>query len=49
MANELSFRFEIDDMTEEWTYPPSHFDFIHIRSLFGSIPDWPKVYEQAFK
>ncbi|PQE26096.1 SAM dependent methyltransferase protein [Rutstroemia sp. NJR-2017a BBW] len=42
-------RFEIDDMTEEWTYPTSHFDFIHIRSLFGSIPDWPKVYEQAFK
>ncbi|KAM3078495.1 hypothetical protein ACMFMG_006371 [Clarireedia jacksonii] len=42
-------RFEIDDMTEEWTYPLSHFDFIHIRSLFGSVPDWPKVYEQAFK
>ncbi|PQE32049.1 SAM dependent methyltransferase protein [Rutstroemia sp. NJR-2017a WRK4] len=38
-----------NDMTEEWTYPTSHFDFIHIRSLFGSIPDWPKVYEQAFK
>jgi hypothetical protein len=32
--------FEIDDMTEEWTYPAQHFDFIHVREMFGSIRDW---------
>ncbi|QSZ30491.1 hypothetical protein DSL72_000045 [Monilinia vaccinii-corymbosi] len=42
-------RFEIDDMTEEWTYPPNYFDFIHIRALFGSVHDWDKLYAQAFK
>ncbi|KAA8567514.1 hypothetical protein EYC84_007990 [Monilinia fructicola] len=42
-------RFEIDDMTEEWTYPPNYFDFIHIRGLFGSIHDWNNLYAQAYK
>ncbi|KAJ8065033.1 hypothetical protein OCU04_005748 [Sclerotinia nivalis] len=42
-------RFEIDDVTEEWTYPPNYFDFIHIRGLFGSISDWDRLYAQAFK
>ncbi|RAL68771.1 hypothetical protein DID88_007464 [Monilinia fructigena] len=42
-------RFEIDDMTEEWTYPPDYFDFIHIRALFGSIHDWDNLYAQAYK
>ncbi|ESZ93287.1 hypothetical protein SBOR_6325 [Sclerotinia borealis F-4128] len=42
-------RFEIDDMTEEWTYPPNYFDFIHIRALFGSIPNWDELYTQAYK
>ncbi|KAB8295732.1 hypothetical protein EYC80_008557 [Monilinia laxa] len=42
-------RFEIDDMTEEWTYPPNYFDFIHIRALFGSIHDWDDLYAQAYK
>ncbi|EDO05046.1 hypothetical protein SS1G_07531 [Sclerotinia sclerotiorum 1980 UF-70] len=38
-----------NDVTEEWTYPPNYFDFIHIRGLFGSIPDWGRLYAQAFK
>ncbi|TGO54426.1 hypothetical protein BCON_0107g00130 [Botryotinia convoluta] len=37
-----------NDCTEEWTYPPHYFDFIHIRSLFGSVADWDKLYAQAF-
>ncbi|KAN0115360.1 SAM dependent methyltransferase [Hyaloscypha variabilis] len=41
--------FEIDDCQDEWTYPVEHFDFIHIRSLFGSIEDWPALYRQAYK
>ncbi|KAH6719682.1 methyltransferas-like protein [Leptodontidium sp. MPI-SDFR-AT-0119] len=42
-------RFEIDDATDEWTYPTNYFDFIHIRALFGSIQDWTALYAQAFK
>jgi SAM-dependent methyltransferase len=41
--------FQIDDCTEEWTWPENHFDFIHIRSLYGSIPDWEALYRQAFR
>ncbi|KAG4416324.1 hypothetical protein IFR04_010543 [Cadophora malorum] len=42
-------RFEIDDASDEWTYPTNFFDFIHIRALFGSIEDWPALYAQVFK
>ena len=42
-------RFEIDDCASAWIYPENHFDFVHIRGLFGSIGDWPKLYRQAFK
>lgn len=42
-------RFELDDATENWTFPENHFDFVHTRMLYGSIDDWPKYYEQAFR
>ncbi len=39
-----------DDVTAEWVdLPEDHFDFIHIRGLFGSISDWPALYAQIFK
>ena len=41
-------QFVIDDVTEEWTYPVEHFDFVHIRCLMGSISDWPALYRQAY-
>jgi len=41
--------FEIDDCCSEWVYPDSHFDFIHMRGLFGSIADWPQLYKQSFR
>ncbi|KAK0642975.1 S-adenosyl-L-methionine-dependent methyltransferase [Cercophora newfieldiana] len=41
--------FELDDATREWTYADGKFDFVHIRYLTGSIPDWKKVYEQAYR
>ncbi|KAI4688976.1 hypothetical protein J4E81_007693 [Alternaria sp. BMP 2799] len=41
--------FEIDDVSLEWTFPPNHFDFIHIRELFGCIPDWDFFFQQAYK
>jgi hypothetical protein len=39
-------KFEIDDVTSPWTYAPSSFDFINIRSLYGSISDWRALYAQ---
>ncbi|KIW07628.1 uncharacterized protein PV09_01574 [Verruconis gallopava] len=41
--------FEIDDVTMEWTYPRDHFDFVHIREMFGSVPDWQYLFKQAYK
>lgn len=41
-------RFEIDDCCSEWLYEENHFDFIHIRGLFGSIADWPALYKQCY-
>tara|TARA_R110002003_G_scaffold463_2_gene20028 strand:- start:662 stop:1303 length:642 start_codon:yes stop_codon:yes gene_type:complete len=40
--------FEIDDVSLEWTFAPNHFDFIHIRELFGCIPDWDFFLQQAY-
>lgn len=41
--------FEIDDATLEWTFPENHFDFIHLREMFGSIGDWDQLFAQAFR
>ncbi|RDW84849.1 hypothetical protein BP6252_02439 [Coleophoma cylindrospora] len=42
-------RFEVDDAKDEWIYPLDHFDLVHIRTLFGSIRDWNKLYRQAYR
>ncbi|KAL3461116.1 S-adenosyl-L-methionine-dependent methyltransferase [Aspergillus heterothallicus] len=44
-----NLRFEIDDANEMWTYPPDHFDLVHVRALYGSISDWPTFYREALK
>jgi len=44
-----NLKFEIDDATQEWTYPENHFDYIHMRYLFGSIADWPKLLKQTYR
>lgn len=41
--------FEIDDMAMSWTYAPSQFDFIHVREMFGSIPDWDEFFQQCWR
>jgi SAM-dependent methyltransferase len=41
--------FEVDDVTEQWTYPPKHFDFVHIRDMFGSIPDWDDFFREVYR
>jgi len=42
-------KFEIDDISKEWTYPENHFDFIHIRTMTGCVPDWVKFHEKVLK
>ena len=40
--------FEIDDATLDWTFPEDHFDFIHVREMFGSVGDWDEFFHQTF-
>ncbi|KAH9212788.1 S-adenosyl-L-methionine-dependent methyltransferase [Leptodontidium sp. 2 PMI_412] len=44
-----NLKFELDDAQLEWTYQPDSFDFVHLRTLQGSIGDWPAIYAQAFR
>lgn len=41
--------FEVEDVTLEWTYPLNKFDFIHIRELFGSVPDWSFLLGEVYR
>ena len=40
--------FEIHDCGQEWCFSPDHFDFVHVRGLYGSIADWPAFYKQVY-
>lgn len=31
-----------------WTWPADYFNFIHIRELYGSIPDWDYLFSQTY-
>lgn len=42
-------RFELDDATQDWIYAANDFDYIHMRYLLGSIPDWRRLLKQAFR
>ncbi|RFN45506.1 hypothetical protein FIE12Z_10269 [Fusarium flagelliforme] len=42
-------QFHIEDATSPWTFPPSHFDFVHIRYLIGAISDWGALFKEAFR
>ena len=41
--------FEVDDVTQEWTFRKDSFDFIHSREMFGSIPDWDEYFQQCYR
>ncbi|KAL5585898.1 hypothetical protein FOBRF1_015768 [Fusarium oxysporum] len=41
--------FHIDDAQLDWTWPTDHFDYLHIRDLYGSIDDWSALYAKAFR
>ncbi|KAG5779529.1 hypothetical protein H9Q73_006829 [Fusarium xylarioides] len=42
-------RFEVDDINKEWTFPENKFDFIHIRYMTGTVPDWTELLKKAQK
>jgi ubiquinone/menaquinone biosynthesis C-methylase UbiE len=42
-------QFEIDDATQTWTWEDGHFDFVHIRYLFGAISDWDHIFKEAYR
>ncbi|CCE35193.1 uncharacterized protein CPUR_02124 [Claviceps purpurea 20.1] len=44
-----NLRFEIDDAALEWTWNANHFDFIHIRYIFGGIQDWTGLFKEAYR
>ncbi|KAI0547014.1 S-adenosyl-L-methionine-dependent methyltransferase [Xylaria curta] len=44
-----NLKFEIDDITQPWTYAPNSFDYIHMRWLIGAIPNWYTVFREIFQ
>ena len=35
-----NLKFLVDDCLLDWTWPDNHFDFVHVRGLYGSVPSW---------
>ena len=48
-ANRFFPRSEIEDCTQEWTFPDNSFDYVHMRWLNGSIDDWAKLFKEAYR
>ncbi|KAI8947878.1 S-adenosyl-L-methionine-dependent methyltransferase [Xylaria longipes] len=44
-----NLKFEIDDITQPWTYAPNSFDYIHMRWLIGAIPNWYALFREVFQ
>ncbi|KAI0599496.1 S-adenosyl-L-methionine-dependent methyltransferase [Biscogniauxia sp. FL1348] len=42
-------KFEIDDLTQPWTWAPNQFDLVHARYLFGAVADWGELFRQAWR
>ncbi|KAK5658648.1 hypothetical protein OQA88_2043, partial [Cercophora sp. LCS_1] len=41
-------KFLVEDCLVDWSWPPNHFDFIHVRALYGCVPDWEALYAAIF-
>ena len=39
---------EIEDCNQPWTFKPNSIDYVHIKYLVGSIPDWYELFKQAY-
>ncbi|KAF5983492.1 demethylmenaquinone methyltransferase [Fusarium coicis] len=44
-----NLKFEIEDCTQQWTFPSESFDYVHLRYLVGCIPNWTELFSQAYK
>ncbi|TKX23310.1 methyltransferase domain-containing protein 31 [Elsinoe australis] len=44
-----NLRFIIDDAEDEWVYPDTQFDYIHLRLMAGCFVDPMKVVRQAYE
>jgi len=42
-------RFEIEDATKPWTFAENSYDYVHMRYLYGSIPDWDQLFKEAYR
>ncbi|KAJ9134150.1 methyltransferase [Pleurostoma richardsiae] len=42
-------KFEIEDCTQEWTFKDDSVDYVHLRYLYGSIPDWDALFREAYR
>ena len=39
----------MEDYTRPWTFASESFDFVHLRWLLGSVPDWEFLFRETFK
>ncbi|KAK2738257.1 hypothetical protein FQN57_007120 [Myotisia sp. PD_48] len=44
-----NLEFQIDDFCEPWTFTKESFDFIHARSIYGCVADYPALYAEVLK
>lgn len=49
LALTLIYGSQIEDCTQQWTFQPNSFDYIHMRWLVGSIADWKSLFKEAYK
>lgn len=40
--------FVVEDVLLDWSFPVNHFDFIHMRMLYGCVPDWAALHGKVF-
>jgi Methyltransferase domain len=44
-----NLEFQVDDFCTEWTFTKQSFDFIHARSIYGCVADYPALYDQVLQ
>lgn len=44
-----NLRFEVDDACYAWTHRANSFDYIHMRLMYGSVENWPRLYSEVFR
>ncbi|KKA16612.1 UMTA methyltransferase family protein [Rasamsonia emersonii CBS 393.64] len=43
-----NLEFVVDDFEKDWIYDENYFDFIHARTLAGSVKDWKWLIRKAY-